>query len=82
MAYFDDGNWYDEYNINDNLASNLDDIIGDDEHLQDLIERALFDEVHGSELDLTELEEYLLEEYGIEFDEVFDWDDWRSWYEG
>ncbi len=33
-------------------------------------------------LDLyNELGDYLYEEYGLEFDNVWDWDDFRSWYD-
>jgi hypothetical protein len=28
-----------------------------------------------------ELSDYLWEEYGIDFDDVWDWEDFRSWYD-
>jgi hypothetical protein len=74
--------WYDEYDLPDRLESNLDDIIDNDDYLAGLIEDAFFDHVHGNELDYGDLKDYLAEEYGIDFDEVFDWDGWRDWYEG
>ncbi len=30
---------------------------------------------------MDSLKEYLWDEYGVDFDDVFDWDDYRSHYE-
>lgn len=29
----------------------------------------------------ADLRDYLMEEYGIDFDDVWDWEDFRSWYD-
>lgn len=52
--------------------------------------RAMFwDVMYNDELSLggrleayEDLTEYLWEEYGIEFSEIWDWEDFRAWYEG
>ncbi len=31
---------------------------------------------------LAELDRYMWQEYGIDFSDVFDWEDFREWYEG
>ncbi len=61
-----------------------DDRIGDDDHLQALFDAAMFDTDRTStERDAIydELVSYLWDEYQIDFEEVFDWEDYREWYD-
>jgi hypothetical protein len=81
--------WYDDYDLPQDLRDDLDDIIGNDNHLADLFEAALFDGIHGAGGDshkelVQDLADYLAEQYGIDIDEDLDafWEDWRTWYEG
>lgn len=55
-----------------------------DEYLQDLFDRAWFnpdvsraDRVAARE----ELRDYVEDVYDLDFDELFDWEDWAEWYE-
>lgn len=56
----------------------------DDEYLQDLYDDAYFDpdispdDRHDAR---EELDEYMWEVYGIDFQEFFDWDGWAEWYD-
>lgn len=56
----------------------------DDDRAQDLFDTGWFDpdatqvERRDAQEDLVE---YLWYEYGIDFDEAFDWIDYREWYE-
>ena len=55
-----------------------------DPELQTLFDRAMFDNtVTGDERDAAydALVEYLWEEYEIDFDDMFDWEDYREWYD-
>lgn len=55
-----------------------------DSHLQDLFDSAWFnpDVSREDRLDAREeLREYLQDTYDVDFDEVFDWEDWAEWYE-
>jgi hypothetical protein len=57
---------------------------GDDAHLQELFDKALFDpDVADDERAeaYDELVDYLWDEYEIDFEDVFDWEDYRSWYD-
>jgi hypothetical protein len=76
--------WLDvERDLFDDLVDN-DSAMGRDHTLQELFDNALFD----FELDRGErmearddLRDYLWEVYGMDFDESFDWEDYRSWYD-
>lgn len=55
-----------------------------DEYLKLQYDTALFmDGVTPQEREdaMTALEDYLLGEYGLDFDDNFDWDDYRDWYD-
>lgn len=57
----------------------------DDQHAQALFHAAYFDTGQSPDDRAAirdALEQYLMDTYGIEFDEVFDWDAWRELYEG
>lgn len=56
-----------------------------DDELQDLFDAALFDPDISREdraLAYGELLDYLDEYYGVEFEDIFDWEDYQDWYEG
>lgn len=76
--------WYDaEEKLFDNLI-NGDPLIGDDATLQDLFDDALFDpdvDIYEREVAYIALVDYLWDEYGIDFDYAFDWEDYREWYD-
>lgn len=66
------------------------DMLGDDTEpatdpvLQDLFDEAMFR--HGVDREeresaYQELQNYLRDAYDIEFEDVFDWEDYREWYE-
>lgn len=66
------------------------DLIGDerealeDYDLQDLFHDALFDQDIGPEeraLAYDDLLDYLFDEYDIDFEAEFDWEDYRDWYD-
>lgn len=77
-------NWYDAE------AEIFAGIVGDnatmanDEMLQFLLDQAWFEgaDLHGKDLrDARDLlEDYLYDEYDIDFDAVFDWEAWDRWY--
>lgn len=66
------------------------DLIGDerealeDYELQDLFHDALFDQDIDPEnraYAYDDLIDYLFDEYGIDFEAEFDWEDYRDWYD-
>lgn len=83
--YFVPDDWYGaEKDMFDNLV-NGDPVLGQDKSLQLLFDVALFDhDIRPGERDMAydALVEYMWDEYEIDFDDVFDWDDYREWYEG
>lgn len=58
--------------------------VGEDFYLQDLFDAALFDPdatMAEREEAYNRMVEYLWDQYDIDFDEAFDWEDFRAWYE-
>lgn len=49
-----------------------------DAHAQELFSQAFFD---NNETAYQELVDWLWDEHGIDFEEAFDWEDFRSWYD-
>ena len=88
VGFFDDDlpdNWgnYEAMLFADMSLSNMD-MYGDPfvrGHLHDsLFDFDKFDsEVRQGKLD--ELKQYLRDEYDINFDDIFDWESWREWYD-
>lgn len=82
--YFVPADWYGaEKDLYDSLV-NGDPILGEDRTLQLLYDVALFDhDIRPDERDaaMDALQEYMWDEYGLDFDDVFDWDGYREWYE-
>lgn len=61
--------------------------LANDSYLEGLMDRAFFDDTdfnYAGEFGalLEEIKDYLLEEYDLVFDDIFDWDDWRDAYSG
>ena len=56
--------------------------MAEDRTLQLLFDAALFEEMTPRERDdvYAALQDYLWDEYEIDFDDVFDWEDYREWY--
>lgn len=90
MAWDDDYSVPDEWSATESLlfdgvvGQNPD--IGEDQYLQELFDQALFHDIHGSggprhDFLMDQLITYLQEEYDIYFDDVFDWEAWREWYD-
>lgn len=91
MGWDDDYDYYVPASWSEQEANLYDDFlsgnpeIASDHQLQFLYHAALFEtdlSAPDRHIILVELENYLLEEYDIEFDDVFDWDGYREWYEG
>jgi hypothetical protein len=84
--YYVPQDWSDaEAQIYDRMVSG-DAEIGNDQHLQGLYDAAFFDNIHGNggpehDFLVDALRDYLLDRYDIEFDDVFDWEAWRDWYD-
>lgn len=77
--------WWDETenNLFDDLLGGESEIMNDPE-LQDLFHEALFDmdvDERSRAEAYDELIEYLWDEYGIDFELDFDWEDYREWYD-
>lgn len=48
-----------------------------DMHAQDLFREAFFNDNDAAYIDLVE---YVWDEYSIDFEDAFDWEDFREWY--
>lgn len=60
------------------------DAIGNDTNLQDWYHHIMWDpQIPGDQrMDYFDaLNNYVLDVYDIDFSDVFDWDDWREWYD-
>lgn len=82
--YFVPDDWYGaEKDLYDSLVDG-DPELGNDHTLQLLFDVALFDsDIRPEEREgaMDVLIEYLWDEYGLDFDEIFDWEGYRDWYE-
>lgn len=82
--YFVPADWYGaEKDLYDSLVDG-DPELGNDHTLQLLFDVALFDsDIRPEEREgaMDVLIEYLWDEYGLDFDDIFDWDGYREWYE-
>ncbi len=76
--------WYEEEErLFDHLLGG-DTFLGNDPELQDMFDTAYFDPDATTEdryMAREDIRDYLLDEYGIDFDQYFDWEGWRDWYE-
>lgn len=50
----------------------------EDTHAQGLFVQAFFEDNERAYVDLVD---YMYSEYGIDFEEAFEWEDFRSWYD-
>lgn len=82
--YFVPASWSEsEANLYDELVGGNPDIAGD-HRLQFLYDAALFHtelSPPDRQIILDALKEYMWDEYSIDFDDAFDWDGYREWYE-
>lgn len=72
-----------EFNLFDNMAGGNENLY-DDQWVQTLYDAALFEHDIASGdrgAILNSLRDYLWDEYGIDFDNVFDWDAYREAYD-
>lgn len=72
-----------EFNLFDSMASGNANLYND-QWIQTLYDAALFDhDIAGADRGrvLNQLRDRMWEEYGIDFDDVFDWEDYRSAYD-
>lgn len=82
MARYDDDE-FGEYYVEDNPSGDLSDILfgndfETDPRAQELFSEAFFHENAEAYQDLVD---YLWDEYGIDFEDAFDWEDFRAWYD-
>jgi hypothetical protein len=82
--YFVPASWSDrQASLYDELVGG-DPVIAGDANLRFLYQEALYDldlRPYEREIVLEALEDYLMQEYGINFDDIFDWEGYRAWYE-
>lgn len=65
--------FYEPPDINDILFTD-----GFDPHAQELMIAGIME---GDDSKYAELVDYIYEVYGLEFEDVFDWQDFREWYD-
>lgn len=70
-----------EFDIYDDLMRGMPIEALNDTELQDLFNEALFSGLPHLGDKYDELKLYLWDEYGIDFNEDFDWDSYREWYD-
>ena len=69
---------------NDALGEELGEVWEADHWGQDLLFRGYYDETLSTDLHYAyqnALDNYLDMYYGVDFDEIFDWDAYREWYD-
>ena len=81
MARWEDDGWGDYYD--DPQQPDVKELIfGDndvmDPRAQELFVHAFFDKDDKAYIDLVD---YMYEEYGIDFEDAFDWQDFKEWYD-
>lgn len=84
MAWYDDmwegaDEWLDpppDIDVNDLLFSNDPAVL--DQHAQDLFVEAFF---NGNDAAYIDLVDYMWEQYHMDFEDAFDWEDFRDWYD-
>lgn len=86
MAWYDSGwdgvdDYFDAYAV-ENQSEVNDILFGDvshvDMHAQELFMEAFFNDNDSA---YQELKDYMWEEYEIDFEDAFDWQDFRDWYD-
>lgn len=90
MAWDDEFDYFVPASWSEEQASMYDDLvnanpaIAGDQQLQFLYQEALFDmelSPPDRQIIIDMLDEYLMDEYGIDFDDMFDWQNYREWYD-
>lgn len=86
MAWYDTDSWSGDDYFEEYADSNPDEVneilFGDamhvDMHAQELFMEAFFNDNDAAYIDLVE---YMHDEYDIDFEDAFDWQDFREWYD-
>lgn len=83
MARYDDDEFGEYYVEDNNPSDELSHILfGNDfeidVHAQELFAHAMMD---GDEQAYQDMIDYLWDQYGIDFEDAFDWEDFRAWYD-
>lgn len=82
MAWYDDDEFGDYEVIEPGETPSLDSVLWDnfsgDDRAQELFHDAFFEDNEKAYQDLID---YLWDVYGIDFEDAFDWEDFRSWYD-
>ena len=76
--------WYSTEETLWEILVGADSELGNDQQLQDLFDVAMFDPQATPEERAAAYEDLvstLWEEYGIDFEDIFDWEDYRDWYD-
>lgn len=81
MAWYDDE--YGEYYVDEPGSKSLDEVLWGndfeaDPRAQELFSQAFFDDDQAA---YQALVDYMWDQYGIDFEDAFDWQDFRSWYD-
>lgn len=83
-SWYDDDTWgsaddyfgdFDTPDVNELLFGNESVV---DHHAQELFTEAFFNNNDAAYMDLVD---YMWEEYHMDFEDAFDWEDFRDWYE-
>jgi len=81
MAWYDSDTWSDSDYFESEHQEYADLIFGSesqvDHHAQDLFMEAYFNDDQNAYLELVD---YMWDEYQIDWEEVYDWQDFREWY--
>lgn len=76
--------WYQAESILFDMMVGGDSAMGQDSYLQGLFDTAMFDPdaTHEQREEAYDaLIDYMWDTYGIDFEDVFDWEDYREWYD-
>ena len=85
MAWYDDAwdnvdDYFGDISQDPNEVNEI--LFGDaqhlDQHAQDLFMEAFFNDNDAAYIDLVD---YMWDEYNIDFEDAFDWEDFRDWYD-
>jgi len=83
MGFSEDESYASDYGFEDEFLDHIYEhaVSGyDSPEMRDLFERG-WEHMTDDSKDARDEFEAFLREHGIDLDDVFDWDDWREWYE-
>jgi len=75
-----DDTWGERFNDPDDIYAILwsEDPSIQDEHANELFREAFFEKNQDA---YQELVDYMWDEYDMDFEELWDWEDWKEWYD-